>query len=539
VPALLGMFFLERNPRRECTGEPPSLVLPSIMSRRARALPYLFLLLLPLGYALGCGNSSGTDGSGGGGPTTGGATSTGGAGPTTGGATATGGDSSTTGGATSTGGTDATGGGATTGGATSTGGGDGTGGGGPTTGGIVPGTDNYDCSPASGTVPALQLVEVTDGLDTPILVTHAPNDLERMFVVEQNGSIAIVENGTVLETRFLEFEEKVFSEPDGMGAFNEQGFLGLAFHPDYETNGLFYVHYNAAASGNVYPGATNGDAIVSEFHVSDDPNVADAASERVVLFIDDPAVNHNGGTIAFGSDGYLYYGLGDGGGGGDPNDNGQNPATLNGKILRIDPLESGEEPYTTPADNLIEAEPSAAPEVWDYGLRNPYRFNFDACTGALYIGDVGQNAWEEVNVELAGEGHKNYGWNVMEATHCYEASTCDETGLTLPIAEYENPQPVNQGDPNPSRAVIGGTVYRGADVSALRGAYFYLDAYSGETWYLFYNEDSGEVTGPTRVDEDLNPAGDELFIAAIQNAADGELLFVSRGQGAIYQLALE
>jgi len=492
------------------------------MSRPARALPFLLLLLAPLGYALGCGNSGTDAGTGGAGPSSGGTVGSGGGTPGTGGAPTTGG-AANTGGAPTTGGAANTGGAATTGGAANTGGAPTTGGA-PGTGGAqggtrVPGTDAYDCSAASGTVPTLEVVELESGLVDPIYVTHPPND-DRLFVIEQDGAIAIIEDGALVPTRFLEFQDKVYSDNDG--AFNEKGFLGLAFHPDYANNGLFYVHYSAQASGTPDTGDANGDTTISEFQVSSDPNVADADSERIVMSLAHPQVNHNGGSITFGSDGMLYIGLGDGGGSNDPDGNGQNPDTLFGKILRIDPLEAGGEAYTSPAGNL----PDGAPEVWDYGLRNPYRFNFDACTGAMYIGDVGQDAWEEVNVELAGVGHHNYGWDIMEGAHCRTGGSCDMTGMVMPIAEYAH-------ENDEGRTVVGGAVYRGADIPALRGAYFYMDAYQGEIWYLFYDEASGDVTGPTPVSLGL---AQNALVVAIQNGPDGELLFVARGEGAIYQL---
>jgi glucose/arabinose dehydrogenase len=450
------------------------------------------------------------------------------------GAGATGGSAgaATQGGSDSAGGTSNAGGSATTGGSSaggsagSAGGGAG-GGGDPGGGGVVPGTAGYNCDPPSGTVPALQATKIVgSGLSQPILVAHEPNGApDRLFVLERTGTIRIIENGALLAAPFLDFSSKVGVGTQGG---DERGALGLAFHPDYETNGLFYVHYNDVAS-------TYGDSVFEEYKVSTDKNVADPSSGRVVLKVTQPDngnplfKNHKGGAINFGADGFLYIGLGDGGGSNDmhgqTSGNGQNVSVLLGKILRIDPVKSGESPYSVPAGNLKDTMPNAAPEIWDYGLRNPFRFTFDGCTGDLYIGDVGQDTLEEINVEEAGEGGKNYGWNVREGKSCRGGgSNCANTGFTDPVLDY----PRSDG-----RSVTGGAVYRGSAIPALRGTYIYADYQDNKIWSTVYHRDTGMASAPVSLTQDLNNVSK---VVSITNGADGEIYFVSIEQGAVYKL---
>src|SRR4029077_10356842 len=265
----------------------------------------------------------------------------------------------------------------------------------------------------------LPLAPVATGLDTPLDLTAPPGDA-RLFVVEKTGRIRLVKNGALLSTPFLDLHDRVSG-----GA--EQGLLGLAFDPAYGSNGRFVVNYTNL----------NGDTRISAFRVSADPDVADPATETVLLAIPQPFSNHNGGQVVFGPDGYLYAGLGDGGGAGDPDGNGQSLATLLGKLLRIDL--NGGTPYAVPPDNPFAATagPATRGEIWSFGLRNPWRFSFDRATHDLYIADVGQDTHEEVDVAAApGDGRGlNFGWNRMEGAHCYPPSaseSCDRTGLTLP-----------------------------------------------------------------------------------------------------------
>ena len=294
-------------------------------------------------------------------------------------------------------------------------------------------------------------VLVAQGLSDPVALVAPPGDTTRLFVVEKTGRVRILRGGALLPRPFLDLSGRV-------SRGSEQGLLDLEFHPSYASNRRFFVHYTDVS----------GDTRVVELQASDDPDSA-AAAERVILSVDQPYSNHNGGELAFGPDGKLYIGLGDGGSGGDPQGNGQNLGALLGKILRID-VDAGT-PYGIPADNPFVSRAGARGEIWSYGLRNPWRFSFDAETGAMWIGDVGQNAWEEIDVEPAGQGGRNYGWNRMEGSSCYPpGSSCNQTGLSLPVAEY------GHGD---GCSVTGGFVYRGPDLPELRGAYFYGDYCTG------------------------------------------------------------
>jgi glucose/arabinose dehydrogenase len=296
--------------------------------------------------------------------------------------------------------------------------------------------------------PNLSTVLVARGLQAPLDLQAPPGDRSRLFVVEQGGRIRIVRGGTVVSAPFLDIASRV-------RAGGEQGLLGLAFHPQYAQNGRFFVNYTDR----------NGDTHVSEFRVSSNADVADAASERQILFVRQPFDNHNGGALAFGNDGLLYIGLGDGGSGGDPQGNGQSLTTLLGKMLRIDVNQGS--PYGIPADNPFASRPGAR-EVWSFGLRNPWRFAFDRSTGDLYIGDVGQGAREEVDVGLAARrGGENWGWNTMEGTRCFRpASGCSTSGLDLPVVEYDH---------GAGCSITGGVVYRGCRLPGYAGTYFYAD----------------------------------------------------------------
>jgi glucose/arabinose dehydrogenase len=299
-----------------------------------------------------------------------------------------------------------------------------------------------------GPVP-VALQEVVSGLAFPLYLT-TPADDPRLFIVEKGGAIRIVQNGALLPTPFLDLSAQVSTG-------GEQGLLGLAFDPQYASNGRFVVHYTDLA----------GDTRVSLFHVSQDPNVADAASELAVLGVDQPFPNHNGGQVLFGPDGYLYVMLGDGGSAGDPGDRGQSLADLLGSILRIQPLETGG--YAVPADNPFVGLPDVRPEIWSYGLRNPWRVDIDPANGDLYVADVGQGRWEEVSVSTAAAGAgrgANFGWRIMEGPDCFAAASCDQAGLELPVAWYDH---------RLGCSITGGFVYRGAAVPALQGHYFYSD----------------------------------------------------------------
>ena len=315
-------------------------------------------------------------------------------------------------------------------------------------------------APVGDSPPSIALTTVVSGLSDPVDLQFPDDGTGRMFIVEQTGSIRIAIDGSLAATPFLNITGKV----DFGG---EKGLLGLAFHPQFPQNHFFYVHYDRVSGGQM-------ESVIAEYSMSaSDPNLADPNSERILLTVDQPFPNHKGGQIMFGPDGFLYIGFGDGGSGGDPLGNGQNLQTLLGKMLRIDvDHQSGANQYAVPADNPFVGG-GGAPEIWAYGLRNPWRFSFDQISGRLFVGDVGQDTYEEIDILTSGG---NFGWNTMEGMHCLPpASGCDMTGLTLPIAEYDH----SEGE-----AVIGGFVYRGSAISSLVGAYVLGDYISGTIWEL-------------------------------------------------------
>jgi glucose/arabinose dehydrogenase len=303
----------------------------------------------------------------------------------------------------------------------------------------------------------LTLVPFVSGLIQPLLVTHGGDGSNRLYVVEKMGRVRLVVGGVLQATPFLDISSIVKS--DG----SEQGLLGLAFHPRYATNGFLYVNYIDAG----------GNTVVARYTAAASRTTVDPSTASLVLGVPQPASNHNGGMLAFGRDGYLYVGLGDGGGGGDPNNNGQNRNTLLGKLLRLDV--DGAAPYAIPLSNPFVGVSGTRPEIWALGLRNPWRFGFDRATGDLYIGDVGQGTYEEIDRQPArSTGGENYGWRIMEGFHCYNATTCNQDGLTLPILEYDH----SLGN----CSVTGGYVYRGTTIPELAGAYIYGDFCSGRIW---------------------------------------------------------
>jgi glucose/arabinose dehydrogenase len=318
-----------------------------------------------------------------------------------------------------------------------------------------PGEPANQGEPTGGTpTTALNLTarEVVSGLSSPLFLTSPPGDA-RLFVVEQPGRIRVVSGGQLLAAPFLDIRDRV-------GCCGERGLLGLAFHPRYAQNGLFYVNYTDR----------NGDTRVERYRVSADRDVADAASASLVITVAQPFSNHNGGMVAFGPDGMLYVGMGDGGSGGDPQGNGQNLNSLLGKLLRLDvdnaPNGSG---YAIPRDNPYVGRAGARGEIWAHGLRNPWRFAFDPAGERLYVADVGQNRKEEVSIAGITEAGVNYGWNVMEGNDCYSAASCTRTGLRLPVEEYTH---------SDGCSITGGYVYRGS-IAALRGHYFFSDYCQG------------------------------------------------------------
>ena len=368
------------------------------------------------------------------------------------------------------------------------------------------------CSGGSGTPPAatpaswpqIFLSTAAGGFALPVHVTHAGDGSGRTFVVEQAGRVRILDNGVALPSPFLDVSSRVL-------CCGEQGLLSVAFPPGFASKRYFYVNYTRTPDG-----AT----VVARYRVSiGDANAADPASEEVVLTIPQPFANHNGGQLAFGPDGYLYIGMGDGGSGGDPLNNGQSPGTLLGKLLRID-VESGAVPYGIPPTNPFLGMAGYREEIWALGLRNPWRFSFDRLTEDLYIADVGQGAVEEVDVQPAGSpGGKNYGWNVMEGGGCYASATCDTAGLTLPIATYDHSQ---------GCSITGGMVYRGSEFPGLQGIYFYGDFCNGRIWGLRKNGAGWETTvlrDPDNPPLNITTFGeDEAGNVYVVNYANGDLL---------------
>ncbi len=306
-------------------------------------------------------------------------------------------------------------------------------------------------TPVTG-IPALTARLVVSGLRSPLDLQSVPSDAERLYVVEQAGRIRIVRNGQLLAAPFLDIASRISSG-------GERGLLGLAFHPQFATNRRFFVNYTNSA----------GHSYISEFRAGS-ADAADPGSERLLVEVAQPFANHNGGGLAFDNSGRLLIALGDGGSGGDPQNNGQRLDTLLGKIARID-VDSGS-PYAIPADNPFLATPGARGEIWAFGLRNPFKIAFDRPTGDLYIGDVGQNRIEEIDIGLAARrGGENYGWRITEGTQCFNPSSgCDRTGITPPVYEYTHSE---------GCSVTGGVVYRGCRMPALAGSYFFADFCSG------------------------------------------------------------
>jgi glucose/arabinose dehydrogenase len=349
---------------------------------------------------------------------------------------------------------------------------------------------------------ALQFQTVATGLPTPVSITHAGDGSGRLFITLQDGRIVIHDGAQVLATPFLDIRSKV-------SCCGERGLLSAAFHPSYAANGLFYVNYTNQA----------GHTVIARYQVSADPNVANPRSERVLLRVRQPFANHNGGQLQFGPDGFLYIGLGDGGSGGDPGNRAQSRRLLLGKILRID-VDGGVR-YAIPRDNPFVGVRGARREIWAYGLRNPWRFSFDRITGDLFIADVGQSAWEEINFQQAGSpGGDNYGWRLMEGNHCFNPAVgCDDGTLVHPIAEYDHSQ---------GCSVTGGYVYRGSVVTSLVGSYLFGDFCSGIVWSSRFDPVSGWTTTPL---DDTS-----LTISTFGEDQDGELYLADYGTGTVHRI---
>jgi glucose/arabinose dehydrogenase len=352
----------------------------------------------------------------------------------------------------------------------------------------------------------LALSTVVTGLSSPVDLQTPDDGSGRMFVVEQPGVIRIMENGSLNATPFLDISNLV--DFDG-----EKGLLGVAFHPDFSQHPFFYLNYDR-------PVGSGTETVIARYQVSaSDPNQADPGSEQILLVISQPFPNHKGGQLVFGPDGFLYIGLGDGGSGGDPLGNGQSLQTLLGKMLRIDvDHTSGGLPYAIPPDNPF-ASGGGLPEIFAYGFRNPWRFSFDSATGRLFIGDVGQDNYEEVDI---GENGGNFGWNVMEGMHCYKPPTgCNMAGLIQPIAEYDHSVGI---------AVIGGYVYHGSAISSLQGTYLLSDYGSGTIWGLTEDQ-SGNWTRTELLATNTN-------VSSFGQDASGEI-YVVEYSGTVAKLVMQ
>ncbi len=349
---------------------------------------------------------------------------------------------------------------------------------------------------------ALTLQPVVSGLASPVHLT-APEGDARLFIVERAGRIRIVQGGALLPAPFLDISDRTTTD-------GERGLLSMAFHPQYAANGHFFVYYTD----------TSGDLAIDRFSVQQaNPNAADALSGVRVLSVPHPTFsNHNGGLLGFGPDGLLYIGTGDGGGGGDPGGNAQNRNSLLGKLLRID-VDSAGQPYAIPSSNPFAGQAGKRGEIWAYGLRNPWRFAFDA--GLLYLADVGQDRREEIDVASFGLGGLNYGWNLMEGSLCYPGDPCDKQGLTQPLLEYDH------GGGNVC-SIIGGHVYRGSAIPELQGTYLYSDLCAG--WLKSFVHRNGAAAEQTDwAIPDVSP------IYSVGEDAQKELYLLS-GNGGVYRI---
>ena len=374
-------------------------------------------------------------------------------------------------------------------------------------------TSFYPAAAAEGAAVTLATELVASGLTKPIFLTSAPGDSARLFVVEQGGYIRIIRNGSVLPTPFLNIS-------DSLSPGFERGLLCLAFHPAFPDSNYFYVNYTNQA----------GNLVLARFEVSPGADTATLASMQKLLTITEPESNHNGGTVFFGSnDGYLYLSVGDGGGGGDQHGsigNGQDINVLLGKLLRLD-INHGL-PYTIPPDNPFVGQ-AGLDEIWAYGLRNPFRVGLDIANGDLYIADVGQSSWEELNYQPGtSTGGENYGWRLMEGAHCYNPSSgCDPGGLTYPLTEYSS---------SIGCSIIGGYVYRGCRIPELQGTFFYADWCSGRIW-SFVNA-SGSVTDSVERTAELDPPGSPAISSPASFGLDakGEIYILDHTDGEVYKI---
>jgi glucose/arabinose dehydrogenase len=397
----------------------------------------------------------------------------------------------------------------------------GSGGGAPPASGFTPDATK-DCGvPANPQVPNLQLTQVVTGLTRPVYLTQPRGETDRMFVVEKVGRVRIVRNGVVADQPFVDVSANVTER------FEELGLIGLAFHPKYSENGRFYIYYSTLRNNTVF------NELVEYKVSSDNPDVADPASARVLLEVQKPQDNHNGGDLEFGPDGFMYVGVGDGGGAGDQHGtagNGQNLGALLGKILRIDVDGTGAGPngaYGIPAGNLQQA--GALPEIWSYGLRNPWRYSFDPCTGDMYIGDVGQDTVEEIDYEPVNTPGRNYGWRLMEANNCFNPNNgcnAQTQNITLPVASYTHAAL--------GQSVTGGYVYRGSAIPDLRGTYLYSD-YESKRIFALRMSNGSVAQAQTEITANINADGNVKGIGSFAQNNAGDL-FAIEFAGRIFRI---
>ncbi len=355
---------------------------------------------------------------------------------------------------------------------------------------------------------SIKVTKIASGLSIPVDIAHCNDD--RIFILQKAGKIRILQNGKLLDSTFLDITDKVNSRG------NEQGLLGLAFHPDYKNNGFFFVNYIDKSS----PAQT----IVAKYKVSSIDSNRAVNAETVLLRITQPFTNHNGGCLKFGKDGYLYIGMGDGGSSGDPNNNAQNPKELLGKMLRIDV--NSDSTYAIPSSNPFINNNNYRPEIWSVGLRNPWRFSFDRLNGDLWIGDVGQGDWEEVDYETFGsKGGVNYGWRCYEGNHNYNVTNCNaKQNYTFPIHEYFSDQTKD------GCSITGGYVYRGFQNPTYYGKYIFADYCSGKIWWL---EKATDTTYTSKqiykfLSNQISSFGEDV---------NGELYFTAIAEGALYKIS--
>jgi len=378
----------------------------------------------------------------------------------------------------------------------------------------------------------IAVVKIADVATKAIYLTQAPNDSNRLFVVNQKGMIYIIKNNITIDNPFLDISDRVHGS---LTPGSEEGLLGLAFHPKYQDNGYFFVNYVNK----------NDSTIVSRFSVTENPDLANKDSEKILIGLPQPFGNHNGGHLTFGpKDGMLYIGVGDGGKWGDPFNHSQNLNTLFGAILRID-IDNGE-PYAIPIDNPFFGQKNKKQEIFCYGLRNPWRFSFDRITNNLIIGDVGQNLWEEVNWSSWEESKGgNFGWKIMEANHCYNPEEfCDTTGLILPVHEYPNNAAymkilMGMDDKEATGcSVTGGYVYRGSENKRFWGTYIFGDYCTGRIWSFKLRD--GKLASFQNLRKLLknNSKDMPLFISSFGEDNAGELYIVDY-LGAIYKFISE